>query len=138
MDIGVNHGAIHSHLAALLDLFILCIGKQEAMDRFGTDKPDTRFGMTFHELNDLARGKGFNVFDTAQLVVGIKVEGAADWSRKQLDALTDFVRRPQIGAKGLVYVKCNQDGTYKSSVDKFFTQEDINKWAEVLFKFSQI
>jgi aspartyl-tRNA synthetase len=103
----------------------------EAIEKYGSDKPDIRFGMTFHELNDLARGKGFNVFDSAQLVVGIKVEGAADWSRKQLDALTDFVRKPQIGAKGLVYVKCNQDGTYKSSVDKFFTQNDINEWAEV-------
>ncbi len=103
----------------------------EAIEKYGSDKPDIRFGMTFHELNDLAKGKGFNVFDTAQLVVGIKVEGAADWSRKQLDALTDFVRRPQVGAKGLVYVKCNQDNTYKSSVDKFFNQEDLSKWAEV-------
>jgi aspartyl-tRNA synthetase len=102
----------------------------EAIEKYGSDKPDIRFGMTFHELNDLAKGKGFNVFDNAQLVVGIKVDGAADWSRKQLDALTDFVRRPQVGAKGLVYVKCNQDGSFKSSVDKFFSQEDIGKWAE--------
>ena len=102
----------------------------EAIEKYGSDKPDIRFGMTFHELNDVAKGKGFNVFDNAQLVVGIKVDGAADWSRKQLDALTDFVRRPQVGAKGLVYVKCNQEGTYKSSVDKFFSQEDIGKWAE--------
>jgi aspartyl-tRNA synthetase len=102
----------------------------EAIEKYGSDKPDIRFGMTFHELNDLAKGRGFNVFDTAQLVVGIKVEGAADWSRKQLDALTDFVRRPQVGAKGLVYVKYNQDGTYRSSVDKFFSQSDISKWAE--------
>jgi aspartyl-tRNA synthetase len=102
----------------------------EAIEKYGSDKPDIRFGMTFHELNDLAKGKGFNVFDNAQLVVGIKVDGAADWSRKQLDALTDFVRRPQVGAKGLVYVKCNQDGSFKSSADKFFSQEDIGKWAE--------
>lgn len=102
----------------------------EAIEKYGSDKPDIRFGITFRELNDLAKGKGFNIFDSAQLVVGIKVDNAADWSRKQLDALTDFVRKPQIGAKGLVYVKCNQDGTYKSSVDKFYTQGDIKKWAE--------
>lgn len=103
----------------------------EAIERYGSDKPDIRFGMTFHELNDLAKGKGFNVFDSSQLVVGIKVDSAADWSRKQLDALTDYVRRPQIGAKGLVYVKCNQDGTFKSSVDKFYTQDDLKQWAEL-------
>ena len=102
----------------------------KAIEKYGSDKPDIRFGITFQELNDLAKGKGFNVFDSAQLVVGIKVDNVADWSRKQLDALTDYVRRPQIGAKGLVYVKCNQDGTYKSSVDKFYTQDDIKKWAE--------
>jgi aspartyl-tRNA synthetase len=102
----------------------------KAIEKYGSDKPDIRFGMTFHELNDLAKGKGFNVFDNAQLVVGIKVDGAADWSRKQLDALTDFVRRPQVGAKGLVYVKYNQDGSFKSSVDKFFSQEDLGKWSE--------
>jgi aspartyl-tRNA synthetase len=104
---------------------------EEAIEKYGSDKPDVRFGMTFHELNDLAKGKGFNVFDSTELVVGIKVDGAAEWSRKQLDALTDYVRRPQIGAKGLVYVKCNQDGNYKSSVDKFFTQDDLKQWAEV-------
>lgn len=103
----------------------------EAIEKYGSDKPDIRFGMTFHELNDLAKGKGFNVFDSSQLVVGIKVDSAADWSRKQLDALTDYVRRPQIGAKGLVYLKCNQDGTFKSSVDKFYTQDDLKQWAEL-------
>jgi len=102
----------------------------EAIKKYGSDKPDIRFEMTFHELNDLVKGKGFNVFDSADLVVGIKVDGAADWSRKQIDALTDYVRRPQIGAKGLVYAKCNQDGTYKSSVDKFFTPDDLRQWAE--------
>jgi aspartyl-tRNA synthetase len=103
----------------------------EAIEKYGSDKPDIRFEMTFDEMNDLVKGKGFNVFDSAALVVGIKVEGAADWSRKQLDALIDYVRRPQIGAKGLVYAKCNQDGTYKSSVDKFFAQDDLKQWAEL-------
>jgi len=103
----------------------------EAIEKYGSDKPDIRFGMTFNELDNLVKGTGFNVFDSAGLVAGIKVDGAADWSRKQLDALTDYVRRPQIGAKGLVYAKCNPDGTYKSSVDKFFTQDDLQQWAEL-------
>jgi aspartyl-tRNA synthetase len=103
----------------------------EAIEKFGSDKPDIRFGMTFTELDALAKGKGFNVFDTAELVVGICVEGAADWSRKKLDALTDFVKKPQIGAKGLIYVKYNEDGSFKSSVDKFFSQEELKGWAEL-------
>ena len=102
----------------------------EAMKKYGSDKPDLRFGMEFVELNDVAQGKGFNVFDSAELVVGICVPGCAEYSRKQLDALTDFVRKPQIGAKGLVYVKCNPDGTFKSSVDKFYSQDDLKGWAE--------
>jgi aspartyl-tRNA synthetase len=85
--------------------------------------------MKFHELNDLVQNKGFNVFDQAELVVGICAEGAANYSRKQLDALTDFVRKPQIGANGLVYMKCNEDGTFKSSVDKFYSQEDLQEWS---------
>ncbi len=101
----------------------------EAMRLYGSDKPDTRFGMQFVELNDLAQGKGFNVFDSAELVVGLCAKGCAAYSRKQLDALTDYVKRPQIGAKGLVYVKCNEDGTYKSSVDKFYSPEDLAEWA---------
>ncbi|MDT8393695.1 MAG: aspartate--tRNA ligase [Bacteroidales bacterium] len=101
----------------------------EAMQRFGSDKPDIRFGMEFVELNEVAQGKGFNVFDSAQLVVGICAPGCAEYSRKQLDALTDFVKKPQIGAKGLVYVKCNPDGTFKSSVDKFFGQDELGAWA---------
>lgn len=100
-----------------------------AMREYGSDKPDIRFGMKFHELNDLVQNKGFNVFDQAELVVGICAEGCAEYSRKQLDALTDFVRKPQIGAQGLVYVKCNEDGSFKSSVDKFYTQEDLAEWA---------
>ncbi len=102
----------------------------EAMQRFGSDKPDIRFGMEFVELNDVTQGKGFNVFDSAELVVGICAPGCGEYSRKQLDALTDFVRKPQIGAKGLVYVKCNADGTFKSSVDKFYNQDDLKAWAE--------
>ena len=105
----------------------------EAMKRFGSDKPDIRFGMEFVELNDVAKGKGFNVFDSAELVVGICVPGCAEYSRKQLDELTDFVKKPQIGAKGLVYVKCNADGSFKSSVDKFYSQEDLKEWSEAAF-----
>jgi len=102
----------------------------EAMKRFGSDKPDIRFEMEFVELNDVAQGKGFNVFDSAELVVGICAPGCGEYSRKQLDALTDFVRKPQIGAKGMVYVKCNPDGSFKSSVDKFYSQDDLKAWAD--------
>lgn len=102
----------------------------EAMSKYGSDKPDLRFGMEFVELNDLAQGTGFVVFDSVELVVGINAEGCADYTRKQLDELTDFVKKPQIGAKGLVYVKYNEDGTFKSSVDKFFDQEALKGWAE--------
>lgn len=101
-----------------------------AMKRYGSDKPDLRFGMAFEELNDLAQGYGFKVFDEAELVVGIKAEGCAEYTRKQLDALTDFVKRPQVGAKGLVYVKLNADGSIKSSVDKFYSPEILQGWAD--------
>ena len=103
---------------------------EEAMKTYGNDKPDIRFGMTFAELNDLAQGKGFGVFDSQELVVGIAVPAAANYTRKELDALIDWVKRPQIGAKGLIWVKCNEDGSYKSSVDKFFTPADLSGWAE--------
>jgi aspartyl-tRNA synthetase len=103
---------------------------EEAMKTYGNDKPDIRFGMTFAELNDLAQGKGFGVFDSQELVVGIAVPSAANYTRKELDALIDWVKRPQIGAKGLIWVKCNEDGSYKSSVDKFFTPADLSRWAE--------
>jgi len=102
----------------------------DAMRLYGSDKPDTRFGMQFVELNDVAQGKGFKVFDSVELVVGICAEGAASYTRKQLDALTNWVKRPQIGAKGLVYVKCNEDGSFKSSVDKFFDQDALKAWAD--------
>lgn len=103
----------------------------EAMERFGNDKPDIRFGMEFGELNSVAQHKDFNVFNSAELVVGMAVPGAAEFTRKEIDKLTDWVRRPQVGAKGMVYVKCNPDGTFKSSVDKFYDQEDLSKWAEI-------
>jgi len=103
----------------------------EALKSYGSDKPDLRFEMKFVELNEVAHGKGFGVFDNAELVVGICAEDCANYSRKQLDQLTDFVRKPQIGAKGLVYAKYNEDGTLKSSVDKFFDQESLKSWAEL-------
>ena len=101
----------------------------EAMKRFGNDKPDIRFGMEFGELNTLAKNKGFNVFDSQELAVGIAVTGGAAHTRKEIDALIDWVRRPQIGALGMVWVKHNEDGSFKSSVDKFFTSEDFSEWA---------
>ncbi len=102
----------------------------DAMKFYGSDKPDIRFDMKFVELTELAQTKGFQVFDSAELVVGICAKGVAEeYTRKKLDALTDFVKRPQIGAKGLVYVKCNADGSFKSSVDKFYTQNDLKTWA---------
>jgi len=104
----------------------------EAMASYGNDKPDLRFGMKFCDLTSLAQHRNFPVFDAAQLVVGICATGAGEYTRKQLDELTNWVKRPQIGAKGLVYVKCNTDGTYKSSVDKFYNQEDLKAWAEAM------
>ena len=102
----------------------------EAMKMYGSDKPDIRFGMKFIEMNDVCQQNDFIVFDSAELVVGINVKGGSSFTRKELDTLTDFVKTPQIGAKGLVYCKCNEDGTFKSSVDKFFSQEDLNNWAD--------
>jgi aspartyl-tRNA synthetase len=104
----------------------------QAMKTYGNDKPDIRFDMKFGELNDLAQGKGFGVFDAQELVVGIAVPGCADYTRKQTDNLIDFIKRPQIGASGLIWAKYNEDGTFKSSVDKFFSEEDLAKWAERL------
>lgn len=102
----------------------------EAVKTYGTDKPDIRFGMAFGELNEISQHRDFQVFNSAELVVGIAVPGAASYSRKEIDALIDWVKRPQVGAKGMVYVKCNEDGTFKSSVDKFYTSEDLEKWAQ--------
>jgi aspartyl-tRNA synthetase len=101
----------------------------DAMKYYGSDKPDTRFEMKFVELTEQAQGKNFPVFDSAKLVVAICAKGCADYTRKQLDELTEFVKKPQIGAKGLVYVKLNNDGTIKSSVDKFYSEEDLKGWA---------
>lgn len=101
-----------------------------AMELYGSDKPDIRFGMEFKNLNDQAKGKGFNVFDQSEVVLGIVAEDCSVYTRKQLDKLTDYVRRPQIGAKGLVYVKYNEDGSFKSSVDKFYSQEQLKDWAD--------
>ncbi len=104
---------------------------QEAMSRFGNDKPDIRFGMELKELTALVGGKGFQVFDSAEYVGGICAEGCAGYSRKQLDALTDWVKRPQIGMKGLIYVKYGEDGSLKSSVDKFYDEGSLKSWAEL-------
>lgn len=101
----------------------------EAMERYGSDKPDIRFEMEFVNLNAVAQGKGFGVFDNAELVIAINAKDCAGYSRKQLDALVDWVKRPQVGAKGLIYCKCNEDGTFKSSVDKFFDQDALAEWA---------
>ena len=102
----------------------------DAMRLYGSDKPDIRFGMQFVELNDVVKGQGFPLFDGADLVVGINAEGCAEYTRKQLDALTDFVKRPQVGAGGLVYIKYNPDGTFKSSVDKFYGPDQLKAIAD--------
>jgi len=102
----------------------------EAIEKYGSDKPDTRFGMRLNDITKLAQGKEFVVFNSAESVIAICVENCADYTRKQLDELTEFVKRQQIGAKGMVYVKYNSDGTLKSSVDKFYTESDLKSWAE--------
>ncbi|GGZ19149.1 aspartate--tRNA ligase [Echinicola pacifica] len=104
----------------------------DAMKYYGNDKPDLRFDMKFVELNELSQNKGFKIFDDAELVAGICAPGAAAYTRKQIDAITEWVKRPQVGAKGLVYVKYNEDGSLKSSVDKFYSQEDLKSWAEAM------
>ena len=101
----------------------------EAMSKYGCDKPDIRFGMELGDLNKTSKHKDFNVFNSSELVVGIAVPNGNTFTRKQIDSYTDWVRRPQIGAKGLVYVRCNDDGSFKSSVDKFYNQEDLGNWA---------
>jgi aspartyl-tRNA synthetase len=101
----------------------------DAMRLYGSDKPDTRFGMQFVELNDIVKGKGFSIFDNAELVVGINAKGCAGYTRKQIDELTEWMKRPQIGATGLIYARHNDDGTIKSSVDKFYNEEELAKWS---------
>ncbi len=102
----------------------------DAMKYYGSDKPDTRFDMKFVELNDVAKGKGFQVFDNAELVVGICAAGCGGYTRKQLDELTEFVKKPQVGAKGMVWLRCEANGTFKSSVDKFYDEIELSKWAQ--------
>jgi aspartyl-tRNA synthetase len=102
----------------------------EAMAKYGSDKPDIRFGMEFVDMTELVKGKDFPVFDNAETILAINAEQANSYTRKQIDALTDFVKRPQIGATGLIYLRCNEDGTLKSSVDKFYSEEELKKWAE--------
>jgi aspartyl-tRNA synthetase len=104
----------------------------DAMRFYGSDKPDTRFNMQFVELNDLVKGHNFPVFEAAELVIGINAKGAAHYTRKQLDELTDFIKRPQIGATGLIYYRHNEDGSIKSSVDKFYNEEELKRWSEAL------
>ncbi len=102
----------------------------EAMEKYGSDKPDTRFEMCISDITETVKGNNFVVFDSAEFIGAICAKGCAEYTRKQLDGLTKWVQRPQVGAKGLVYVKCNQDGSYKSSVDKFYSQDDLKVWAE--------
>ena len=104
----------------------------DAMRLYGSDKPDTRFEMLFVELDEVVKGKDFAVFDNAELVVGINAKGCAHYTRKQLDELTDFVKRPQIGATGLIYMRHNEDGSLKSSVDKFYNEDELKKWSAAL------
>ncbi|MBR1850304.1 MAG: aspartate--tRNA ligase [Bacteroidales bacterium] len=104
----------------------------DAMRRYGSDKPDIRFGMEFKEVTNVVKGRGFGLFDSAELVVGIVAEGCADYTRKQLDALTDFVKRPQVGAGGMVYIKYNSDGSFKSSVDKFYDAQSLKAVADAM------
>ncbi|MGB1451885.1 MAG: aspartate--tRNA ligase, partial [Marinirhabdus sp.] len=101
----------------------------EAMEKYGNDKPDIRFGMQFANLNSVAQHRDFGIFNNAEAVLGIAVPGGNSYTRKQIDELTDWVKRPQVGALGMVYCRCNEDGSYKSSVDKFYGQEDLAKWA---------
>lgn len=102
----------------------------DAMLNYGCDKPDIRFGMKFNYITDIVKGKNFAIFDDAESVIAINAENCASFTRKQLDELTDFVKRPQVGAKGLIYLRCNEDGTFKSSVDKFYSEEELKKWAD--------
>ena len=102
----------------------------DAMSKYGCDKPDIRFGMELGEINEFSKHKSFNVFNSAELVVGIAVPNGNSFTRKQIDNYTNWVKRPQIGALGMVYVRCNDDGSFKSSVDKFYDQEDLNNWAK--------
>ena len=113
------------------------ISYSDAIEKYGSDKPDLRFEMELFYLEILAKGKGFKVFDESESIVAISVPGAAEYSRKKLDELTNWVKRPQIGARGLVYVKYNKDHTFKSSVDKFYDPSHLKQWAEKMWCQSQ-
>jgi len=102
----------------------------QAMSKYGCDKPDIRFAMELVDLNDVSKHKDFNVFNSSELVLGIRIEKGNTLTRKEIENYTNWVKRPQIGAKGLIYLRCNDDGTYKSSVDKFFDQDDLKKWVD--------
>lgn len=115
-----------------LDFLFPRMPYNEAMNRYGTDKPDLRFGMEITEITSLVQGKGFKVFDQVDYVGGISAPGCSSFSRKQIDQLTNFVTQPQVGAKGMVYVKVNEDGSFKSSVDKFFDENALRNWQEAL------
>ena len=104
----------------------------DAMDKYGSDKPDVRFGMTIHEITDKVKGKGFSVLEDATYVGAIAVPGGAEYTRKQIDELTEWVKRPQVGAKGLIYIKLNADGSVKSSIDKFYTPDELKAIAEAV------
>ena len=107
------------------------ISYDEAMRKYGCDKPDIRFGMEFGNLNDVAKHKDFNVFNNSEEIIGIAVPGGNSFSRKDIDKYIDWIKRPQIGASGMIYVKCNEDGTFKSSVDKFYSQKDLINWVNI-------
>jgi aspartyl-tRNA synthetase len=128
---GLTRHLFHSTIDVELPEFPL-MSYDDAIQQYGSDKPDLRFGMAFKELTGFVKGKGFVVFDSAEIVVGITATGQAGYTRKQLDELTEWVKRPQIGAKGLVYVRYNPDGTLKSSVDKFFSEDELRQWAETM------
>jgi aspartyl-tRNA synthetase len=104
----------------------------EAIEFYGSDKPDLRFGMKITDLTGLTKGNGFTVFDTSEYIGGICAGNCSEYSRKQIDELTEFVKKPQIGAKGLIYIRCNSDGTFKSSIDKFYSPEELEKWTIVM------
>lgn len=110
---------------------ILRMSWDQAMNEYGNDKPDLRFGMKIKEISELVQGKGFQAFDQSEYIGAINAEGCGSYSRKQLDKLTEFVRRPQVGSKGMVYLKVNEDGSLKSSVDKFYPEEELIKWVEL-------
>ena len=134
-DILDTFGGLISHLfKSVLNIDIGSIPIMEydnAIKNYGTDKPDIRFDMKINYVSSIAKGNGFNVFDSSEIVLALVAPGCSEYSRKQIDELTDFVCKPQIGAKGLVYIKCNEDGTFKSSVDKFFDQKKLGELAKV-------